>query len=146
MAKFSTSLIFCLPQNFSMWDLTSGRFLGTMLSKKGYTTFLNFIFCWISNNTFDSELKWWLIGFKVALRMLPPSEPMMNTFLFIFDWFIASPLTGIIAPYFFLNIKKPLIGYFNKAFTLAGGASSVIDCAGTYHNNILPSVPRERIL
>lgn len=57
-----------------------------------------------------------------------------------------SPLTGIIFPYFFLNIKNPFNGYFNNILTLFAGASSAKDWFGTSHSNILPSVPRDKIL
>ena len=53
------------------------------------------------------------------------------------------PDTGIIDPYFFLNIKNPLIGYFNNNFNLCGDVSYNIDWFGTYHNNIFPSVPKD---
>jgi hypothetical protein len=78
--------------------------------------------------------------------MLPPSEPTIKKFLFIFDWFIVKPLTGIISPYFLLNIRKPLMGYFSNILDFICDPSSVIAWLSTYHNNILPSVAKERIL
>jgi hypothetical protein len=41
---------------------------------------------------------------------------------------------------FFLNIKNPLIGYFNKFFALVYSAR---DGLGTSQSNILPSDPKE---
>lgn len=108
--------------------------------------FLNFTVCCKSKSAFDSVFIKWLIGLKVAFKILPPYEPTINTFLLIFDWFMAKPLTGIIAPYFFLNNKNPFIGYFNNIFNLWGVAYSEIDALGTYHKSIFPSVPKDKIL
>lgn len=59
---------------------------------------------------------------RLALRILPPSDPITNTFLFDLLCLILKALTGIITPYFFLNIENPLIGFLNNVFSLFGGA------------------------
>lgn len=56
---------------------------------------------YISSIMFDS----------VALRMLPPSDPTINKFLFSKDISIANPPTGRICPSFFLTKLKPLMGF-----------------------------------
>lgn len=78
--------------------------------------------------------------------MLPPYDPIIKKFLLILDWFIVNPLTGITSPYFFLNIKNPLIGYFKSILDLRATDYYPMAWFWTYHNNIFPSVPKERIL
>ena len=83
------------------------------------------------------------MGARVALNTLPPSDPTMKMFLLIEDWHIVSPLTGIITFYFFLNIKNPLIGYFNSVFVFVSSDKAWF---WTYQSKILPSAPRDNIL
>lgn len=86
---------------------------------------------------------------KLALRIDPPSEPMMNTFLFDLLWDMLKALTGIITPYFLRNILKPLIGVLKRFFNFALlfiNVSSPKIMFGTYHRRIFPSVESERML
>lgn len=55
-------------------------------------------------------------------------------------------LTGIITPYFFLNIENPLIGFLKRVFVLFTATYSPNEALGTYHNNILPSVAKDKTL
>lgn len=86
---------------------------------------------------------------KLALRIEPPSEPMMNTFLFDLLWAMLKALTGMMTPYFLRNILKPLIGvlkrFLNFALLLINVSSPKI-VFGTSQRRIFPSVESERRL
>ena len=80
---------------------------------------------------------------RLALRILPPSDPITNTFLLDLLWLMLKALTGITTPSFFLKIENPLMGFLNKVFILFGGASYPSTILGTSQSNILPSVANE---
>ncbi len=80
---------------------------------------------------------------KLAFKILPPSEPTTNTFLFDLLWLILKALTGMTTPYFFLKIEKPLIGFLNSVLILFGGASYPKTMLGTSHKRIFPSVAKD---
>lgn len=87
------------------------------------------------------------MGLRLALRILPPSEPITNMFWLIRDWFMARPLTGTTSPSFLLSIRNPFIGYRSTVFDFWElEPSSLMDSLGTSQRRILPSVPKERML